>query len=167
MKQLLSFCLFFFISLNLFSQTQKSFYQKDKTLIKIRIANDSILEITSSKNKTKQIIKDFDQTEKEITIAVDDYNFDGFQDFSIHQPDAGQGVYEVYSLYIYNQKTSKFNLVEVPEKPEPNCIFLCDLKIDRKNKRIISSCRGGAKWHKDYWVFNKKGKIVLFLKTVN
>lgn len=167
MKKL--FLLLLLFSLNLFSQTQKTFYQKDKTLIKIRIANDSVMEITSSKSKSKQIINGYDdpEIEKKAVMVIDDYNFDGYKDFALHEPDAGWGVYEVYSLYIYNPKTSQFNLIEVPDNPEPNCIYLCDLKIDRKNKRLISSCRGGAKWHKDFWVFNKKGKLVLLYKTVD
>jgi hypothetical protein len=154
-------------SLNIFSQQQKTFYQKDKTLINVKIVNDSVMEIITSRNKSIQIIKDFDATEKEIRLAVDDYNFDGYEDFAIHQADAGWGVYEVYSLYIFDYKTKQFKLLDVPENPEPNCIYLCDLKIDKKNKRLISSCRGGAKWHKDYWVFNKKGKMVLFQKTID
>ena len=166
MKKLLLISILSF-SLNIFSQQQKTFYQKDKTVIKVKIANDSVMEITTSRNKSKQIIKDFDATEKEIRLAVDDYNFDGYEDFAIHQADAGWGVYEVYSLYIFDYKTNKFKLLEVPENQQPNCIYLCDLKVDKKNKRLISSCRGGAKWHKDYWIFNKKGKLVLFQKTVD
>lgn len=168
MKKRLLFFLFL-CSFSLFSQKQKTFYQKDKTLVTIRIANDSIMEITTSKNNSKQIINGYGdpEIEKEPTMVVDDYNFDGYQDLAVHQADAGMGVYEVYSLYIYNPKTNQFNLLEIPENPKANCSYLCDLKIDRKNKRLISSCRGGAKWHKDYWVFNKKGRLVLLYKTIN
>lgn len=48
------------------------------------------------------------ETGKNITINVEDYNFDGYKDFSASFLDDGMGIYTVYLVFIYLPLERKF-----------------------------------------------------------
>lgn len=52
------------------------------------------------------------ETEKSLKLLVDDYNFDGYPDFSISHVDDGMGTYTIYQLYVYSAKENKFNMLQ-------------------------------------------------------
>ncbi|WP_435523725.1 XAC2610-related protein [Chryseobacterium indoltheticum] len=40
--------------------------------------------------------------------TINDYNFDGFDDISFSIPDAGMGVYRIFTVFLYNPETKNF-----------------------------------------------------------
>jgi hypothetical protein len=167
MRQLILTIVVFFFSFNSYSQISTFFYQKDKTKITINLnGNFENIEIRTSKNNKVQVL---DSIEVSITgnkteISIEDYNFDGFKDFACYYLDDGMGVYRIYQIFIYNPKTNRFNELKIAAKENISCDFLCDIEIDKKRKILKSSCRGGARWHSDYFKFNTKGELIVFKK---
>lgn len=47
-------------------------------------------------------------TGKKLNITVEDYDFDGHQDFSISHIDDGMGSYQIFQVYLYSMKEKKF-----------------------------------------------------------
>jgi hypothetical protein len=74
------------------------------------------------------------ETEKRLALAVDDYNFDGYPDFSISHLDDGMGTYTVYQVYVYSPKTRRFKLLA------PGCgdEFL-NLVVSSKDRLLTNS----------------------------
>jgi hypothetical protein len=163
---------FFFgttLLLALVSNAQKitKFQQKDKTQIKINPVNNfERIEISTSKNNKKQILDSIETsiTDKEMHLVIEDYNFDGYQDFACYHTDDGMGVYTIYQIFIYNSVTSQFKKLLIPSNYGPKCDEFCDVQIDKKKKTLQSSCRGGAQWHTDVWKFDKNKKLILTKK---
>ncbi len=150
--------------LSVYSQTDTTFYSKNHIPITLKSINDfEKVEIRISNKSQVQLIEEIDRsiTDKETYFAIADYNFDGYKDFSCCHIDDGMGVYTVYQIFIYNPKTNLFNELQIPYKVYPNCEMFCDVKLDKKRKRLLSSCRGGARWHTDSWTFDKYGKLKL------
>lgn len=143
------------------------FNQKDKTQIQLKSINDfEKLEITTSKNKKVQIIDNIETsiTDKQTQIAIEDYNFDGYQDFACYHLDDGMGVYTIYQIFIYNPSSGIFKELQVPTKSAAKCDEFCDIKINKQKKTLESSCRGGAQWHTDIWKFDKNKNLILTKK---
>lgn len=91
---------------------------------------------------------------------IADYNFDGYDDVAFSVADAGMGVYQQYTIYLYNPKYQQFYLLPQPEYYEKaKCSCLCNVAVDKKKKALRTSCRGGARWWQDLWSF-KNGKLV-------
>ncbi len=55
------------------------------------------------------------ETEKKVTARVADYNFDGYQDFSLSHLDDGMGTYRIYQIYVFSSAEKKFVQLK------PNC----------------------------------------------
>jgi len=143
------------------------FNQKDKTQVQVKSINDfEKLEITTSKNKKIQVIDNIQVsiTDKPTQIAVEDYNFDEYQDFSCYHLDDGMGVYTIYQLFIYNPASGLFKELQLPAQFAAKCDEFCDIKINKQKKTLESSCRGGAQWHTDIWKFDKNRNLVLTKK---
>ncbi|WP_309608992.1 XAC2610-related protein [Flavobacterium sp.] len=154
---------FIFFNTNAFGQAEQSFILKDNIKVSIKnINNFEKIEIKTSKNNKMQTISDIETsiTEKETFLEIEDYNFDGFKDFSYSHVDDGMGVYTIYQIFIYNKKTNQFQELQIPNGFKTNCDQFCDVVINKKRKTISSSCRGGAKWHTDIWKFDKNGKMI-------
>ena len=146
------------------AQTDTSFLLKDKTLVKVTPINGfERIEIRTSKNDKVQVLDSIEQsiTGRSMDLTVEDYNFDGFSDFSCSHVDDGMGVYRIYQIFIYNPKTNLFDKLEIPSGCYPECELFCDITVNKKKKQLISSCRGGASWHKDIWKFGPDGKLKL------
>ncbi len=91
---------------------------------------------------------------------IADYNFDGYDDVGFSVADAGMGVYQQYTIYLYNPKYRQFYLLQEPEYSEKaKCSCLCNVAVDENKKELRTSCRGGARWWQDLWRF-KNGKLV-------
>lgn len=90
---------------------------------------------------------------------IDDYNFDGYDDLAFTIPDAGMGVYSMFTIYLYNPKTKRFDLFKEPDYSKSACSCLCDVSLDKKNKLLYTGCRGGASWHQDAYRFDKNGTL--------
>ncbi|MEN2401395.1 hypothetical protein GKZ90_0016515 [Flavobacterium sp. MC2016-06] len=162
---LLSIILFF--SHQSYSQKKFQLQQKDQTQIKINAVNDfEKLEITTSKNSKIQVIDSIETsiTDKEMHVAIEDYNFDGYKDFSVYRLDDGMGVYTIYQIFIYNPTNGKFKALQIPVNCNPECDEFCDVQINPKKKTLQSSCRGGAGWHIDIWKFDKNKNLILLKK---
>jgi len=89
-----------------------------------------------------------------------DYNFDGYDDVAFSIPDAGMGVYRTFSIYLYNPESKHFQQLAEPNDSKANCSGFCDVTLDRKNKLLMTSCRGAATWWKDAYRFTSGNKLV-------
>ncbi len=90
---------------------------------------------------------------------IADYNFDGYDDVGFSVADAGMGVYQQYTIYLYNPQYHQFYPLEEPEYTEKvKCSCFCDVALDEKKKELRTSCRGGARWWHDIWRFTN-GKL--------
>lgn len=147
-----------------YSQKKTEFYQKDKTQIKIVVINGfEKLEVSNSANNKTQVLKNIEtsMTGKEMRIAINDYNFDGYQDFACYRTDDGMGVYTIYQIFIYNPENRQFNQLKIPVNADAECDEFCDIQINKKKKTLQSSCRGGAAWHTDIWKFDENKNLIL------
>lgn len=88
--------------------------------------------ITEGKNGSKTEAISF-QTEKAMHVEMDDYNFDGFKDFSVWYIDDGMGTYSIHRIFIYIPKKSTF------KELSPACgDEFINLKVD-KAKKVLNS----------------------------
>lgn len=89
---------------------------------------------------------------------IKDYNFDGYDDVAFSVYDAGMGVYQNFTIFLYNPKTKKFNQISEPNYKNSKCSCLCDVQLDPKKKTLSTSCRVGASWWKDEYQY-ENGKL--------
>jgi hypothetical protein len=79
------------------------------------------------------------EAENELHMQLDDFNFDGAQDFAVWQLDDGMGTYHYYRVFIYQVKTGTF------EELQPDCgDGFVNLRVDKKRKALLST----------YWEMN-------------
>lgn len=150
-----------------YSQNEVSILQKDKSEFKVRFEDDfETLRIKNAKTGQIQLINNLESsiTGKRSSLDISDYNFDGFTDFASFHTDDGMGVYTIYEIFIFNQKTKQFDRLNFPSGFNPKCDMFCDVKIDKIKKTLTSSCRGGARNHSDVWKYDKNKKLIL-IKT--
>lgn len=74
------------------------------------------------------------ETEKKLRVKVEDYNFDGYKDFSISHTDDGMGTYEISLVYVYSPKEKKF----VPLAPRCGDEFI-NLVVNKSRKTLTNS----------------------------
>jgi len=67
-------------------------------------------------------------------IVVDDFNFDGKNDFSVWYLDEGMGKYSIHRVFVYSSKQNTF----VEQFPDCGDEFI-NLRIDKKRKRLLST----------------------------
>lgn len=150
-----------------YSQNEVSILQKDKSEFKVRFEDDfETLRIKNAETGQIQLINNLEAsiTGKRSSLDINDYNFDGFTDFASFHTDDGMGVYTIYEIFIFNQKTKQFDRLNFPSGFNPKCDMFCDVKIDKIKKTLTSSCRGGARNHSDVWKYDKNKKLIL-IKT--
>lgn len=99
-------------------------------------------------DKKKKIahLPGFDSQDPQRRGTIDDYNFDGYDDVAFSIPDAGMGVYRTFTIYLYNPVSKRFELLAEPDAPKAKCSGFCDVTLDKKNKLLLTACRGGANW---------------------
>ncbi|CAM2164217.1 conserved exported hypothetical protein [Paraburkholderia sacchari] len=75
-------------------------------------------------------------TEKNVHIDVDDYDFSGRLGFAVWHVDDGMGTYSVYRVFTFSPSTKKF----VERVPAPQCgDEFVNLRIDKKRHRLLSA----------------------------
>lgn len=76
------------------------------------------------------------ETEKSLTIRVEDYNFDGHKDFAISHIDDGMGTYQISHVYVYvySAQAEKF----LPLTPKCGDEFI-NLAINKAKRTLTSS----------------------------
>lgn len=74
------------------------------------------------------------ETKKPVAIKVDDYNFDGYQDFSISSIDEGMGTYRIYRIFIYS--ASRHEFVEI--RPACGDDFI-NVRLTKKTRTLTNS----------------------------
>ncbi|MYN20593.1 hypothetical protein GTP81_28015 [Rugamonas sp. FT107W] len=74
------------------------------------------------------------ETEKNLKIKVEDYNFDGHKDFSISHVDDGMGSYDVYQVYVYSVEQRKF----IPLAPQCGDEFI-NLVVNKRSRTLVNS----------------------------
>lgn len=130
-------------------------------LISFRHTSDNLLTFSYSDGNTiKTQLPGFDHPDPQRHGTIADYNFDGFEDVAFSIPDAGMGVYRTFSIYLYNPKSKRFSILAEPNAPQAKCSGLCDVVLDKKNRFLMSSCRGGATWWKDIYSFSHHNKLI-------
>ena len=77
------------------------------------------------------------EAENELHVQLDDFNFDGAQDFAIWQLDDGMGTYDYYRVFVYQTRTGMF------EELQPDCgDGFVNLRVDKKRKALLSTYWG-------------------------
>lgn len=117
------------------------------------------IEYPDGRKKVKQL-PDRDHPDQSRQSIIADYNFDGYDDVAFSIPDAGMGVYRIFSIWLYQPKSAQFEKLADPDYSRSNCSELCDVRIDQKKKLLFTSCRGGASWWQDVYRFNGPNKLV-------
>jgi hypothetical protein len=74
------------------------------------------------------------ETEKNLKILAEDYNFDGHLDFSISHIDDGMGTYTVYQIYVYSAEDNAFHLLS----PKCGDEFI-NVSISKKDRSLTNS----------------------------
>jgi len=111
----------------------------DNTLLDVNVAedisakillkdNDSLLISISNDGKIITIQKIDVSSEKKNHVTFEDYNRDGYKDFSVWHLDEGMGTYKIYRLFIFAPPEEKF--VEI--KPKCGDDFV-NIRIDGDN----------------------------------
>jgi len=73
-------------------------------------------------------------SENPVRIEINDYNFDGFKDFSISHIDDGQGTYSIYRIFVYSKKTKTFFEIQ----PKCGDEFI-NIKLNKNKKTVTNS----------------------------
>ena len=124
-------------------------------------ASDNLLSLLyPDGSRQTSLLPDFDHPDPQRQGTIADYNFDGYDDLAFSVPEAGMGVYRTFSIYLYNPTSKRFQILAEPDAPQAKCSGLCDVKLDQKNKLLISSCRGGATWWKDIYSFSHNNNLI-------
>lgn len=121
--------------------------------------NQLSIEYPGGMKKVMQL-PDFDAPNHARQSIIADYNFDGYDDVAFSIPDAGMGVYRIFSIWLYQPKSRQFEKLPDPDYSRSNCSELCDVRIDGKKKLLFTSCRGGASWWQDVYRFSSPNKLV-------
>ncbi|TDQ08321.1 XAC2610-related protein [Pedobacter metabolipauper] len=123
-----------------------------------------IISYPGNKKETMQL-PDFDHPDPLRRGTIADYNFDGYDDVAFSIPDAGMGVYRIFSIFLYDPTAKRFKKLAEPNDSRANCSGLCDVTIDSKNTLLMSACRGAATWWKDTYRFSKGNKLIWVSST--
>lgn len=108
-------------------------FEPEKRVAVTLVPDKTDLTVTvQTKNGPKERVISF-QTEKIMHVEVGDYNFDGFQDFSVWYIDDGMGTYSIHRIFVYAPKDSSFKEL----KPACDDEFL-NLKMI-KEKKVLRS----------------------------
>jgi hypothetical protein len=74
------------------------------------------------------------ETEKNLKIIAEDYNFDGHLDFSISHVDDGMGTYAIYQIYVYSVEDRAFHLL----LPKCGDEFI-NVSVSKKDRSLTNS----------------------------
>jgi hypothetical protein len=97
------------------------------------VANGQEVTVTVKKGSDVTTEKIQVETEKNLKLTVNDYNFDGHSDFAISHIDDGMGTYTIYQIYAFSPKENKFNLMS------PKCGDEFINVVISKKKRLLTN----------------------------
>ena len=99
---------------------------------KVEVDSQNIFISIKEKNDVifQKIVTDI---QKKITLHSEDYNFDGFDDFSFSYFDEGQGTFFISRVFLYSPSDKGFYEIH----PACGDEFI-NLKVDKKSKTLIS-----------------------------
>lgn len=122
------------------NNTPISFANIDHSLVKLTPKKNAVdVQIEFHGQLKSQIVTM--ETERDAKVSVDDYNFDGFKDFSVWHLDDGKGTYTIHRIFVYAPKKGEFNEVF----PACSDEFI-NLRLNKKKKLIISSYQKESTW---------------------
>jgi len=129
-------------------------------LISFRHTSNELLIFSYPDGRTKTShLPGFDHPDPQRQGTIADYNFDGYDDVAFSLPDAGMGVYRTFSIYLYNPSTKRFNILAEPNAPKAKCSGFCDVTLDKKNKLLLTACRGAARWWNEVYKFSDNNTL--------
>lgn len=115
---------------------------------------------------TDFVLPDISDPPRERSLEINDYNLDGYDDLGFSAPDAGMGVYSVYYILVYDPESQNFQNMQEPDYSKSECQCLCNVLVDEFERKMTTSCRGGARWYLDVykmkngkWVFEKSEDV--------
>lgn len=80
------------------------------------------------------------QAENELHVQIDDFNFDGVNDFAVWQIDDGMGTYTIHRIFVYQPEAGLF------KELTPACgDDFVNLRIERDKRTLLST----------YWEMNE------------
>lgn len=123
-----------------------------------RFFNDQLIFKYPNKITQKLNLPSIEQPDGARQSRIEDFNFDGYDDVSFSVYDAGMGIYQNYSVFLYNPKTKKFDALAEPDFSNSKCSCLCDIRLNPKKKILSTSCRGAASWWRDEYRY-ENGKL--------
>lgn len=136
------------------------------TLISFHRSSENLLTFSYPDGSTGESqLPEFDHPDLQRKGTIADYNFDGYQDVAFSIPDAGMGVYRTFSIYLYHPASKRFHILAELNAPQARCSGLRDVALDKKNKLLLSSCRGGAAWWSDVYSFSHHNNLI-WLRSV-
>lgn len=97
------------------------------------IANGQNVTFSVKKGKHVIVERAHIDTEKTLKLLIDDYNFDGYPDFSVSHIDDGMGTYSVYQIYVYSPQEQKFKLLP----PQCGDEFI-NITISKKDRSLTN-----------------------------
>ncbi|MBX9900579.1 MAG: hypothetical protein K2Y28_07330 [Burkholderiaceae bacterium] len=136
---LASFCVFYVFNCHA-SNTPISFVNKDSSLVKLTPKKNLVNVQIEFRGQLKSEIVTV-ETEQDAKVSIDDYNFDGFKDFSVRHLDDGKGTYTIHRIFIYAPGKGKFNEIF----PACSDEFI-NVRLNKTKKLIISSYLKESTW---------------------
>lgn len=109
------------------------FMPEKSTQAYVKISNRE-LTISSIFDGGEKISKVLIDTDTLIHIEVNDYNFDGYKDFSVYYLDGGMATHLIYRIFLYSKKNKNF----VETQPKCGDQFV-DIRTVKKSKRLVNS----------------------------
>jgi hypothetical protein len=80
------------------------------------------------------------QAENELHVQIDDFNFDGAEDFAVWQIDGGMGTYTIHRIFVYQSEAFFF------KELTPACgDDFANLRVERDKRALLST----------YWEMNE------------
>ena len=111
-----------------------SFSPKPGTVVHLSV-NQNAVTVTLISGAATTVERIDIETEKKVTARVADYNFDGYQDFSLSHLDDGMGTYRIYQIYVFSPAEKKF----VQLKPSCGDEFINVTLSKPEQRRLFNS----------------------------
>ncbi|MGF6245405.1 hypothetical protein P3T42_007183 [Paraburkholderia sp. GAS38] len=131
---------------------------------RVQQAEDAVLVRFTPSGKTQRLKIDNSDDDAHYRLEVNDFNFDGHQDFaSVSSID---GVDESYQVFLYDPKGQQFVPLEPKRnaKAGGNCDGLFGVTLNKQTHTLYSACRG-AGWYVDAYRYGTDGRLYLYEAT--
>jgi hypothetical protein len=141
LNRLIRFVFVSVLSANAVAKDNGAVFTPDAGVVVKLAAGEQEVNVTIDGQKGQVEQKIVVETEHKLTITVEDYNFDGYKDFSISHLDDGMGTYSIYQVYLYSPKSERF----VTLTPACGDEFI-NLRLVKKKRLLVNSYVDGNKW---------------------